>query len=121
MALFGDFLSLWGKRIHARFICSLICIILLSSCAHSPNFQPQVNSFVVAQRLEKAKSILISHPNAYGSNNQLLYWLDRGMVLHLLGNYAESIQAFHQAQNIFHQLYTRSVTKAGAGWVVNDY
>ena len=65
-----------------------LCIFFFSSCAGTPNVQPRINSLVAAHRLEKANEVLASSLNAYGPNNQLLYWLDRGFILHLLGNFS---------------------------------
>ena len=92
------------------------------SCATPPkNVQPQVNSLVIAQHFDKAVSFLGQDPSAYGPNNELLFWLDRGFVLHLAGRYAESVGAFESAKRKFDELYTRSMSQMAATYAVNDY
>ncbi|MDO8675850.1 MAG: hypothetical protein Q7K71_07045 [Candidatus Omnitrophota bacterium] len=92
------------------------------SCATPPrNIQPQINSLVIAQHFDKAVSFLGQNPSAYGSNNELLFWLDRGFVLHLAGRYAESVSAFESAKRKFNDLYTRSISQTAATYAVNDY
>ncbi len=97
-------------------------ILILSSCSSlPPSVQPQVNGLVVANRLDRALHVLENQPQAYGAQNELLYILDRGMVLHLAGRYKESIAAFEQAKRKIDQLYTQSISKLAGSWVVNDY
>ncbi len=92
------------------------------SCATPPkNIQPQVNSLVIAQHFDKAVSFLGEDPSAYGPNNKLLFWLDRGFVLHLAGRYAESVGAFESAKHAFDELYTRSISQMAGAAAVNDY
>lgn len=58
---------------------------------------------------------------SYGPKNQLLYWLDRGMVLHLAGQYRESIDAFEQAKKLYDELYTQSLHEIANSFLINDY
>ncbi len=96
-------------------------IPLTSSCSSAPSVQPQVNGLVVANRLEMAKKVLDSQAASYGPNNQLLYWLDRGLVFHFSKDFAESIETFARAQGQFDELYTQSLSKIASTWLVNDY
>ena len=86
-----------------------------------PGQQPKVNSLVVAQKLQQASETLGEGSRVYGKNNELLYWLDRGMVEQCLGQYEQSIGSFAEAQKRFEELYTRSITKLANAWVLNDY
>ena len=92
----------------------------MASCATAPGVQPRVNSLVAAQKLDMASAALGNQPN-YGRNNELLYWLDRGMVEQCAGHFEESIQSFAQAQRKFDELYTKSITKLASAWALNDY
>ena len=92
-----------------------------ASCATAPDVQPRVNSLVVAQQLDMATAALGDNPAIYGKNNELLYWLDRGMVDQCAGRYSDSIHAFAQAQQRFDELYTKSITKLTSAWALNDY
>lgn len=101
-------------------IVVLAGVFVLSSCTSIHTFQPQVDDLAVSGRYDEALNIL-NNPSQYGRNNQLLFLLDRGMVLHLAGRYKESIAVFEQAKSKFDQFYTQSITKNTASWLWNDY
>lgn len=101
----------------------ILCLLLwLCSCA-APirNLQPQINSLVIAHHFDAALRYLDDSPAVYGPKNELLYWLDKGMVFHLAGRYQESIDAFEQAKKKFDELYTRSLHEMASTYFVNDY
>lgn len=104
-----------------RLIFFLSLAALLCSCTTYPTIAPQVNSLVVAEKYRTALKILDTHKEGYGKTNELLYFLDRGLVLHMARRYEESIQAFESAKRKYDQLYTRSLSNLGATWIVNDY
>jgi len=91
-----------------------------SSCAGVINVQPQVNGLAIAGRFDDALKVL-DDPTKYGKNNQLLFLLDKGMVLHLAGRYQESTDAFEEAKLQYDQLYSQSVSKIAGSWLWNDY
>ena len=93
-----------------KFIFGII-LIFISSCATAPSIQPQVNGLVVAERFDRALNVLEKNKEGYGKNNELLFLLDKGLVLHLAGRYEESIAVFEDAKLKFEQLYTRSISK----------
>lgn len=98
-------------------LTSLFCL----SCASAPIVQPQVNSLVVAERFNHALRVLEEHQESYGKNNRLLYLLDYGTVLHISGDYGESIKVFEEAKSLYDQLFTVSVTGQLKTWLINDY
>src|SRR4051812_23684465 len=88
-------------------------LVVLASCAGpSKNIQPQINSLVIAQHFNRAIEFLDEGPSSYGTHNELLYWLDRGLVLHLAGRYQDSIFAFEKSKQTFENLYNRSLSDA---------
>ena len=58
---------------------------------------------------------------AYKGKNRLLYYLERGMLLHLSGQYAESNAAFETAKQVGNELYAASISGAGLSLMTNDY
>ncbi len=103
-------------------ICLLLLLGSLSSCASAPpSVQPQVNSLIVANKADRALALLDSQKEAYGPNNELLYLLDKALVLHLAQRYSESIKYFEKAQEKFDELYTKSISIGLETWVINDY
>ncbi len=101
-------------------VLTLVASFFMVSCA-TVDVQPRVNSLVVAQKLDRAIETLDDNPRLYGKNNELLYWLDRGMVYHFAGRYRESIHAFALAQQKFDELYTKSISKMASAWALNEY
>ena len=58
---------------------------------------------------------------AYRGKNRLLYYLDRGMLLHVDGQYVDSNIAFESAKRIGEDLYTQSLSDSGLSLLSNDY
>ena len=56
----------------------------------------------------------------YGQRNRLLYSMDRGMTLHLAGDYAQSNNLLEQAAVEVERLYTRSIRTETAAFLTND-
>ncbi len=103
---------------------AILALLFFVSCAASSpykNIQPQINSLVVAQRFDRAVQFLDEGPKAYGPNNELLYWLDKGLVFHLAGRYQESVGAFENAKRLYDALYGNSLTEVVGAVAVNDY
>jgi hypothetical protein len=66
-----------------------------------------------AARLEEAEPL-------YGDRDQLLYALERALLLHYAGDYAESNVAFERAKALAEAAYTRSARQELASWALND-
>jgi hypothetical protein len=102
----------------------LFCILLListTSCASaSKNIQPQINSLVSANRLDRALTLLGDDPSVYGAHNHLLFWLDKGMTAQLAGRLHDSIGAFEEAEKLNEILYTKSLTQMANTWIINN-
>ncbi len=119
---FGNLGNMSNLFDHIKIFAILFVFVLLSSCATSPiNLQPQINSLIVANKPAKVVKLLAANPNAYGTNNQLLYLLDKSLVLHLAHDYTKSIKVFEETKLKFDELYTHSITKGLGTWVINDY
>lgn len=106
------FMSKW------LFLLSLFC---LTSCATALKIQPQVTALTLSNNYTRAKALLDDNSNLYGKNNALLYLLDKGLVLHLSGDYKESIEAFDKAKVRFDELYTKSISGIISTWLINEY
>ncbi|MBI4000735.1 MAG: hypothetical protein HY348_03015, partial [Nitrospira defluvii] len=56
----------------------------------------------------------------YGSRNRLLYSMERGMTLHLAGDYVQSNSQLENAAQEVEQLYTRTIRTETAAFLTND-
>ncbi len=62
-----------------------------------------------------------SHEKDYGSNRHLLFLLDAGMIHMLCGNYEKSNTYFQRAEIHAEELWTKSLTRESASFLLNDY
>lgn len=99
----------------------VVLAVSLSSCASVMRVQPQVGRLAASGRYGQALSLLERQQPVYGKNNQLLFLLEKGMILHRNGQYQDSAAVFEDAQMRWEDLYTESLSKITASWVVNDY
>ncbi len=126
---FGMASSLFAREsVFRRKSCSRFAVVFfsffgivffLTSCA-STNIQPAVHSYVAAGRPDLAIDQFERHPKGYGKNSELLYLIDKGLVLHYAGRYRDSAEAFEQAKLKYDELFTRSVSKFGQSWLWNN-
>jgi hypothetical protein len=56
----------------------------------------------------------------YGERDRVLYWLDKGAVLHFARDYRESDAVLDQAELRVEELYTKSLSQAAGTVLVND-
>lgn len=98
----------------------LLLLFSLSACAPSIHHQKQVEQNLLSHRYPEADALIEKNKDRYGDRNQVLYYLDRGMLLHLGGRYAESNLYFEKANSEIEQLYTQSISTHAGAMVTND-
>ena len=80
----------------------------------------------IAQPLEKKgidatiKKMKDEQDDLYGSNTEFLYYFDLGCLYHYKRDFKESAANFAKAEQIYEDLYTKSVTNEAAAIVTND-
>lgn len=103
-------------------LVSLAALLLFSACAGpSADLRRNVNLLIAQQQYGKAQA-LIEHDKLtqYGHKNMVLYYLDRGSVLHDEGKYQESDESFDRAETRMDELYTKSIHQAAGMLLLND-
>jgi len=103
-------------------VLSGVCIIL-AGCATTGIYYENLNSLVRDGRYREAVSLVDGDPGAkdfYTSKNELLYWLDKGFLSHLSGEYGESNLAFEKAKKISEELFTKSITAEASTFLISD-
>jgi hypothetical protein len=68
----------------------------------------------------QALASLESSSLAHSGKNRLLYLMEKGLLLHLQGNYRESIHALEEADRLTEELFTRSLSAESLSFVSND-
>ncbi|MFQ5560624.1 MAG: COG3014 family protein [Nitrospinota bacterium] len=95
-------------------------LLLLSSCAGGLDYRT-LNNYMVANSCTKAAEFVEGQRSSYGINGKLLYLLDSGMVNFLCGQHEKSNRFFHEAEELAEKLWTKSVSREMASYLVNDY
>ena len=109
-----------GSRQH-KYISSaigLVLLLFLHGCgiAYSGYMSPSL------KRLEKGdyEGALGKLENPDSKTNKLLYYLEKGLILHYQGQYEASNLEFERAERLSDVLYTRSVSREVAALLSND-
>lgn len=104
-----------AKVSHRTVLSVVTAVLLCAGCSTVPLDEARRN--FNAGALTEADRNLASLPH---DGDQILYLMERGMIRHVRGDYANSTADWLEAVKLETQLETHSVTKAGASMVVND-
>ena len=95
----------------------LATVLLLGGCTtYSAKFA-ELRPQLVAGQYESALTTVESES---GSKDRLLYYLERGLILHFAGRYSESNVEFSSAERLAEDLYTKSVSEGALSLISND-
>jgi len=73
----------------------------------------QIRQHLLAQDYPGALATLHqSKESGFKEQDRVVYWMNEGMILHLMGQYDTSTKALHKAEDRAKELYTKSVSKA---------
>ncbi|MCS7231776.1 MAG: hypothetical protein RMJ67_06535 [Elusimicrobiota bacterium] len=101
--------------------CSIFIFLILVSCATQFTYYSTLKSLMSSENYTKADALIEENKlKEYGEKNALLYWLDKGIVLHYAGRYEDSILAFNKAEKLAEELYTKSISEEAASFLVSD-
>jgi len=95
-------------------------LAILSGCGPSASLYVKVDNLQARQQFAEADALIEKNKSDYGDRNSVLYDFDRGMLLHLAGQYAESNRYLALAEDRIDQLFTKSVTAQAGSMVTND-
>lgn len=114
----------WNSAGHRRIAGWLLVLAvpLVAGCGSAARVQQRLALKMTAGDYPGALAVVERERNGvYGGRNRLLYHLDRGMLLHVSGEYAASNAAFEVAKRIGEDLYATRLGNAGLSLMVNDY
>jgi hypothetical protein len=109
-----------GRERALRLFLFLTGILLFSSCAPTLEQYSRINQYLLAGDYDSAYTAVEQSKERYAERNAVLYYLDEGTVLHFAGRYKESNQSFFRAESIMDGLYTKSISKEAASFVISD-
>jgi hypothetical protein len=95
-------------------------VFLLTACGPALNRYTLIDESLRAGDIERADAILEKAKPEYDAKSQVLYRMDRGMILHLAGRYEASTAMLERAEQEIEQLYTQRVTTHAKALLIND-
>jgi hypothetical protein len=102
------------------FFAFLVALVLLTGCRASVNRYALIEQSLLAGDPAQAAAVVERAEKEYGAKNLVLYGMDRGMTLHLAGDYRQSNMALEQSEEVVERLYTRTVRSETAAFLTND-
>ena len=95
------------------------------SCAGSPDAYAQIDSGVQSGSYESVLASLDDEKGKvrkiiYSPRNEILLYLDRGMINHYAGFYADSSGDLETAERLIEEAFTKSISQAVGSYLLND-
>jgi hypothetical protein len=110
----------WGFFISTQSLFAVVAIVLLAGCGPSVNRYLLIDASLRAHDPKGADAIVQQAEKEYGEKSRVLYGMDRGMTLHLAGDYQQSNAVLEQAEEEVDRLYTRKIRTETLGFMTND-
>lgn len=98
----------------------IFLLAAVTGCGPAVNRYALIEDSLRANDATRAAAIVEQTEKEYGSKSRVLYGMDRGMMLHLAGQYSQSNVALEQAEEEIDRLYTRKVRTETAAFLTND-
>lgn len=108
-----------------RLLVLAAVFLVLVSCASNPKIYTQIDEQVRDGSHQQALAALNNRRGARGSvynsaRNDVLFYLDRGMIQHFAGMYRESFNDLNNAERLIEEAFTRSITQDIGALLLND-
>jgi len=98
----------------------LFCLTLATGCGLSGSHYLLAETSLKSHDFQGADAAIKQAEKEYGAKSRVLYGMDRGMTLHLAGDYRQSNLVLEQADDEVEKLYTRSVRTETVAFLTND-
>ncbi len=114
-------LSIQTTRIKLlRLLLLLFLGAMIFSCAPKVKHYPLINQCLSNQNYDQALQVIKNNKDAYPKRNAALYYMEEGILAHFALRYKESNKSLSRAEQIMDELYTRSISKQTASFLIND-
>ena len=98
----------------------MLACVLLAGCGPSVDRYLLIDASLRAHDAKGADAIVQQAEKDYGEKSRVLYGMDRGMTLHLAGEYQLSNTVLEQAEEELDRLYTRKIRTETLAFMTND-
>lgn len=113
-----------GPRVKSLWRIGVITVgvVVLSSCFTTRNQRfVEIDEAASQGDFDTAATQVDSQRDElYSNRDQVLYFLDSGMLNFYNRNYQRSIQQFHEAERLIEEYFTRSISQTAATFLIND-
>jgi hypothetical protein len=100
-----------------RLLAVIMAAAIGLTCAHHPGRMSVVRSLMASQGYQAA---LQEFDKMDRDEGDVLYLLERGLLLHYAGEYARSNEVFERAEILSEDLYTKSISREAAALITSD-
>jgi hypothetical protein len=94
--------------------------LLLAGCARGINYQA-LDQHMTMGDCEAALGLLKEKGKSYGKNQRLIYLMDVAAVALYCEEHELSNEYLHEAEQLAEDLWTKSITREAAAFLLNDY
>lgn len=98
----------------------VLLTLLLGGCAFGPSHYLRLDQTLLAGNFQAADALVAKAEEDYGTKNRVLYGMDRGVTLQLLGAYQASNEVLSAAEDEIDRLFTRRLRHEALSWLTND-
>ncbi|MDR0442348.1 MAG: hypothetical protein LBH44_02960 [Treponema sp.] len=111
----------------SKIVISVLVIalaLLAVSCATKSDVYKEIDHAVEGNNFDSAIQAIINGQDAkkpiYPEKNSIMLYLDKGMLEHYAGKYAESSTSLQEAERLIDDAYTKSVSADLFSYIAND-
>jgi len=112
--------KLWRARRELSAALAAFCLLSAAGCASYTDETREIRSLYKNNQYSTALAQLEKSSIKDESRNRLLYHLEKAMILDRMGEAVKARKLLIQADKIADQLYTTSISKTAASFLVND-
>ncbi len=108
----------WGR---AERLVVLTACVGLAACQHGMmGTYEQIRPYMAQNRYQEASRLLTeTKDEVYSKRDRVMFWLDRGTLLHYAGELEASTRDFVAAEKAIDVLFTRSISRGVASMLTN--
>ena len=107
----------WGRAL----LAGVLVLTALTGCADYRRALERSSALALSGEYDGALAVLEKSSLARSDKNRLLFLMEKGLLLHLDGEYVRSNEVFEEADRLVEQLFTRSLSAETLSFVTNDH
>ena len=102
-------------------LAGVLLLAVVTGCADYQRALERSSALALSGEYGGALAVLEKSSLARSGKNRLLFLMEKGLLLHLEGEYARSNEAFEEADRLVEELFTRSLSAETLSFVTNDH